>query len=107
MKYNEIMEVMERDLDKDVARYLINWYNVSNLTLSDLELLIELWNEGFVAYSTCKMCSNDGYTAYPDNWDDFQGVYQDDDFETQEITIEGKTVEICIDCYNETIIIRI
>ena len=102
MMYEDIYEKMYDTIGKkEVCEYLISWYNVvdDNVVDDDIQILIDLYNDGYVHKYTCKMCNDSGYIADPDNWNEFQGVYHDDDFHIYQIDINGFGVDLCLDCY--------
>lgn len=87
--------------DDELIDYLLEWINILVFDKDDLDLLVELHDNNNIIYSNCKMCSNDGFEAVPDNWNSFQGAWIDCNFTTHDVNIDGHYVSLCPDCYND------
>ena len=67
-----------RGLTKETQRDLIAWRNSRSLTTEDYEDLAALVHKGQFQSWDCPACSDRVYEAWPDDWDNFQGVLQTD-----------------------------
>jgi len=66
------------DLDIEIQRDLLEWYNLVNVSREEKEMLAKLYNDGRFASWDCPECKCRVYVGDPEDWDDFQGVLQRD-----------------------------
>ena len=77
------------ELDSETQENLIEWFNISDPSDDDKELLAQLQNDGKFTAFTCE-CGETILAGQPDDWGNFQGVNQSE--------YHG---ELCSDCYQE------
>jgi hypothetical protein len=65
------------ELDEQTQNDLIEWYNASEPTSEDLELLVALFESGRFEAWNCE-CGEKVYRGDPEDWGHFQGVRQVD-----------------------------
>jgi len=77
--YEEIERVTDfQELSQQIQDDLIEWYNTANPSKDDLALLLNLYLDGQFRAWECENCGDRVYEGNPDNWDDFQGVLNQD-----------------------------
>jgi hypothetical protein len=87
--------------ESELAESALKWFNVhfeGSIDANDkkwLRKLVKLVNDGRFYNYTCDSCGDSFSHGHPDNWDDFQGVLQD---EGGEVMINGKAKNICQYC---------
>lgn len=67
-----------RDIPESTQNDLIEWYNQRDIDSRDKRILARLYHaHQFYAYD-CGYCGDRVRQAQPDNWNNFQGVCQDE-----------------------------
>ena len=75
---DKIMVAQWDEIDSDTQEALIEWYNVSakHIRAKDRSLLAQLHADGNFSHWLCPECNTSILVGSPDNWDNFQGVWQ-------------------------------
>lgn len=71
-----ISELTDKEFDELLEGLRDNVINIFNL--ETFEMAIKMIEEGHFVYYECSECSDEVRQGFPDNWDNFQGVAQDE-----------------------------
>lgn len=75
------------EIESDTQDALIDWYNLVDVSAEEREMLAELHLAGNFHHFECAECNTSVHAGQPDDWGQFQGVYQDE-----------YIGELCADC---------
>jgi hypothetical protein len=91
------------DLDEDVQKALLQWFNCSKATAADKKRLLKLWTEGRFWFWNCMLCNDPCVHAEPthEEWEHFQGASDDLDwcyFGNPEVYTRKALASMCNSC---------
>lgn len=69
---------MWNDLSEQTQKDLFDWFNWTEVTDDEKDMLAELFESGQFKAWDCRKCGERVYAGDPDDWDNYQGVRQAD-----------------------------
>jgi hypothetical protein len=91
------------DLDSEVRKALLRWFNCSKVTAADKRRLLKLWTDGRFWFWDCMLCNDPCVHAEPtkEEWGHFQGANDDIDwcfFGNPEVYTRRALMSMCNSC---------